>query len=418
MLYAEVGVASDLNRPEFCQPLCTVLQIALVDLLEHWNIKPSAVIGHSSGEVAAAYCAGIINKAYAIELAFFRGMAVAAMAQAELRRGGMMAVRLSPDQYKKAVLAHKDGSEGSLDIACYNSPQNLTLSGDQSEIDRLEPLFQAEGIMAKRLNVSIAYHNEKHMQDAADLYRSLITTLPASGARATNCSFVSSLRGTHFDRTADATKVALPDYWVDNLVCPVKFSDGLQKLASDWKVGESMLDAHFLEVGPHSTLKSAIKESLPKGWNVEKCYSSLLVREQSAFITALTAAGRLHCLGIPVALGHVNQPSEQTQRSRQTLTDLPAYSFDHSKQYWLESRISKNYRHRKFAYDYFLGTRSSDWNPLEAQWNNRITLDEQVFIKDHKVSFRTPFALCIGANPNKGIWCSCISCCRYAGDGH
>ncbi|KAF2816383.1 uncharacterized protein BDZ99DRAFT_542807 [Mytilinidion resinicola] len=386
--------SSEIDRPEFCQPLCTAIQIALIELLAHWGIEPFAVVGHSSGEVAAAFCAGIISKTHALELAFFRGVAVAATIQTDLHRGGMIAVRMSPDKCEATLsnaASSRKSKHGALRVACYNSPQNLTLSGDDSEIDRLEQLLQAENIMAKKLNVGIAYHNAEHMQTAANLYRALIQDSHynknnADKSRKPRCFFMSSVRGTQFGPESDAAEIAAPDYWVDNLICPVRFTDGMRGLSSLLNIEEAKNDTHFVEIGPHSTLKSAIKENLPMGWNVEKCYSSVLSREQPAIGTALTMAGRLYCLGYPVDVAAVNSNSPKSKPERKVLADLPQYPFDHSRQYWLESRASTGYRNRRFPHNDLLGTPVSDWNPLEAQWNNRIVLEEKAFVKDHKVS--------------------------------
>jgi acyl transferase domain-containing protein len=178
----------------------------------------------------------------------------------------------------------------------------------------------------------------------------------------------------------------MPDYWVNNLVCPVRFTDAMHSLASLLNIKEAMFDNHFLEIGPHSTLKLAIKEALPNGWNVEKCYSSVLSRQQPEILTSLTMVGRLHCLGYPIDIAAVNNPSLTLKWEQKILADLPPYPFDHSRQYWLESRTSTNYRFRGFPHNDFLGTPTPDWNPLEAQWNNRIILEEKAFFKDHKVS--------------------------------
>ncbi|KAF2278244.1 uncharacterized protein EI97DRAFT_248698 [Westerdykella ornata] len=385
------GKGPDVDLPEFCQPICTALQIALVELLLHWQVNPYAVIGHSSGEVAAAFAAGLISKRYALELALFRGVAVAATMQANKRQGGMMAVRLTPDTCETVLSRHLGDRRDAIRIACYNSPQNLTLSGDIDVIEKVQPLLEAEGIMARRLAVGVAYHNSVHMSDAAKLYQTFIrNSHPGDLGEAVpvspRCLFVSSLRGTLFEPGSDASEVSSHAYWIDNLVCPVRFADGVQTLAASLDVPHAMLDAHFLEVGPHSTLKSAIKESLPKGWSVEKCYTSILYRQQPALSTALPAAGRLFSLGYPIDLERVNSPSSKLGLPKQVLTDLPSYQFDRSRPYWLESRISKNYRFRRFPHNDLLGTPVSDWNPLEAQWNHRITLQDAAFVKDHQVS--------------------------------
>ncbi|KAG9235749.1 phenolpthiocerol synthesis polyketide synthase ppsA [Amylocarpus encephaloides] len=385
---------SELDHPEFCQPICAALQIALVELLSHWNIKPVAVMGHSAGEVAAAFCAGIISKTHALKLAFFRGVAVAAASQLKPHRGGMMAVRLSPENCELMLSrlgSSHDVKPTTLQIACYNSPLNVTLSGENSELERLEPLLEVEGIMAKRLNIDVAYHNAQHMQTAARLYQSLIqeslcNNIDSDKSPTPKCFFISSVYGKVFEPDSDASKVFMPQYWVDNLVCPVRFTDAVQCAASLLNIKDAMLDTHFLEIGPHSTLKSATKEVLPKGWNVEQCYSSVLSRQQPAIHTAFTMAGKLHCLGINVNIEAINQLSPVPRHERASLDDLPPYPFDHSKRYWLESRTSQNNRFRRFPHNDFLGTPTSDWNLLEPQWNNRIILQEKPFIRDHEVA--------------------------------
>ncbi|GLA95297.1 type I Iterative Polyketide synthase (PKS) [Aspergillus tubingensis] len=389
-LYSDKG--TELNQPEFCQPICTALQVALVELLANWNVHPFAVVGHSSGEVSAAYCAGIITKSHALELAFFRGLAVSATSRMGSPDGGMLATRLSSDKCSKllADLANSQNPETrNIGIACYNSPQNLTLSGDTNQIERLALTLETEGIISKRLNVSIAYHNAKHMEPAASLYQALIKKLHSSepGGRANlapSCYMFSSVRDIFFAPDSDASEVSKPDYWLDNLVCPVRFTQAMQKLASLLENKVGIANIHFIEVGPHSTLKSAIKETLAleaKDWSVERSYSHMLSRQQSAVSTALTVAGRLYSLGLPVDLSAVNN---QNSNSNRVLFDLPSYTFDHSKRYWMESRISKDYRFRKYPHHDFLGKSASDWNPLEPQWNNRILLQEQPWIRDHQ----------------------------------
>jgi acyl transferase domain-containing protein len=149
---------------------------------------------------------------------------------------------------------------------------------------------------------------------------------------------------------------------------------------------ENHLDISFVEIGPHSTIKSTVQESLPKQWDVEKSYTSVLIQHQSAVSSTLTVAGRLHCLGHPVDLHAVNNPSSTSTRRGKVLSGLPPYPFDHSKSRWLESRASKSYRLRSLPYRDFLGTRSLDWNPLEPQWNNRINMQENSFVLEHEVS--------------------------------
>jgi len=98
-------MTSRVNDPELSQPLCTALQIALVDTLEAWNVRPVAVAGHSSGEIAAAYCAKAISHATAIKIAYLRGQVVKKLTtiQDKTQAGGMLAVALGENEAEKYI---------------------------------------------------------------------------------------------------------------------------------------------------------------------------------------------------------------------------------------------------------------------------------------------------------------------------
>jgi acyl transferase domain-containing protein len=139
---------SRLDQAEFSQPLCTAVQIAIVNLLRTWNISPSQVIGHSSGELAAAYASGAITSAEAIIGAYYRGL----VTKQQTRPGAMVAVGLG----RKDVAGYlTDG----VTIACENSAESTTLSGDQvdSVIGRIKESYP--DVLARRLRVEMAYHS-------------------------------------------------------------------------------------------------------------------------------------------------------------------------------------------------------------------------------------------------------------------
>ena len=141
-----------LSRAELSQPLCTALQIAVVDLLASWGVTPSAVVGHSSGEIAAAYAAGALSKEGALITAYYRGFVCKKLT----KTGGMAAIGLGKSEVQPFLV---DG----MGIACENSGSSVTLSGD------LEALEQAMGAIKdqhdqafmRKLQVEMAYHSGK-----------------------------------------------------------------------------------------------------------------------------------------------------------------------------------------------------------------------------------------------------------------
>jgi acyl transferase domain-containing protein len=142
---------SRVHDTEIAQPLCTAVQIAIVDVLQEWGVSPAAVIGHSSGEIAAAYAAGAFSADVAITVSYFRGQVLKASGG---KLGGMAAVGLAAEKAKTYLL---DG----VTVACDNSPQSVTLSGDQKPLAEVLQKIQADepDIFCKPLNVSVAYHS-------------------------------------------------------------------------------------------------------------------------------------------------------------------------------------------------------------------------------------------------------------------
>ena len=117
---------SRVDEASVSQPLCTVFQLALVNLLQTWAVQPSIVIGHSSGEIAAAYAAGMLSLRSAVKVSYYRGKLSQQMTvPGEAPKGAMLAAGLSAED---AQVFLQDVTSGKITIACINSPQSLTLS--------------------------------------------------------------------------------------------------------------------------------------------------------------------------------------------------------------------------------------------------------------------------------------------------
>ena len=153
---------SRLSEAEFSQPCCTAIQIALVDLLQSWNIKPDGVVGHSSGEIAAAYACRAITAADAITIAYLRGKVVRRVGRS--LPGGMAAIGLGRESVTGFL---KDG----VIIGCENSPQSVTLTGDKGVLEKVtESIRNAyPETLVRMLRVDSAYHSRKPMISVNDL---------------------------------------------------------------------------------------------------------------------------------------------------------------------------------------------------------------------------------------------------------
>ncbi|KAF2655021.1 ketoacyl-synt-domain-containing protein [Lophiostoma macrostomum CBS 122681] len=363
---------SRIDQPEYSQAICTAIQIALVDLLRDWEVKVSSVVGHSSGEIAAAYCIGALSHESACRVAYYRGHYTQVLATSGEIHGGMMAVGISSSEITKHLSPEDD-----LCVACINSPRNVTLSGKSSRLDELQKELENESIFAKRLKVDIPYHSSAMMRIAED-YMFAMGRLTMSNTN--DISMFSSVTGEYItpDRLSDKA------YWVENLVSQVNLLGAVESMLHD-----SNLEAQsftLLEIGPHSALRVPIKEILEQSslqTPMNTRYHATLSRGKPPIDTMLTSVGHLWSYGHNLKITRVN---DQGEEKHPPLVDPPSYPFDHSKLYWHESRMSKEYRLRRYPTLDVLGTPVTDWNPLEARWRNFITLGKLPWIEDHKIS--------------------------------
>ena len=365
-----------------------------MDLLRSWQIFPTSVIGHSSGEIAAAYCIGSISKQSACTIAYYRGTLCQAFSERCQIRGAMMSIGLSESK-ARAFLSDFAPQNGQLhvSIGCVNSPENVTLTGREDQIDALKPLLDQRLIFTRKLKTRVAYHSDD-MDEIATEYRNCIQNISPceKSQEKKSVTMFSTVTG---DRVS-SDRLSRSDYWAYNLTSPVRFADALIALCSrssgqHQDYGEhhqkdpSSAD-HLLEIGPHSALQGPIKDVLKSVGKLKEIgYSSLLVRNVSALESSLHAVGSLHCIGYPVDLMVVNQPAGHG--SHRLLIDLPEYPFDHSQTYWLESRISKNFRFREHARHELLGVPVMDYNPLEPKWRHFLRSSESPWTTDHKVNY-------------------------------
>lgn len=371
--------------------------MALVDLLRDFNVMPSLVLGHSSGEIAAAYAANAISRESAWKLAYYRGLLSSTLVRLDNVSGAMISAAVSPDtalSYMKNVLDKPDPN--ALCIACINSPSSVTISGNSIKVQRLKNLLDQDGIFNRVLAVPVAYHSPQ-MEKVALAYQESIGSLLHGEDSYQSIPMVSSVTG-HLVAVNDLLR---PSYWIQNMVSVVNFAEALKACfsASEGRVMKKIDLSHrnnvhisgILEVGPHPALKGPIREtltSISRGQNV--FYAPTLIRHNSATRTLMEAMGQLHCLGYPVDISRLNTNGESGGAQPPVLSNLPQYPFDHSMTYWKESRISKNLRFRRHGPNDFLGAPVADWNSLEPQWRyflNSSPTSSCAWVRDHKVSY-------------------------------
>lgn len=354
------------------------MQIALIELLQSFGIRAATVLGHSSGEIAAAYAAGALSHESACRVAYWRGQLAGQLR--EIADGAMMSVNLSESQVP-TYLDELGLDRDTIYTACINSPTNVTLSGQSRALDVLKAHLDQEQIFAHKVNTGVAYHSPV-MQNIADEYMERLGLLQPGTS--INVTMVSSVSG----QIVAPKLLCTPQYWIDNLVSPVRFLDAVQRIRDDHRTlclppgVDSITDV--VEIGPHPALRRPTKDSLssiPSESPIR--YHSSLERSISALKTMASLSGALYGHGYPVSIAAFNN---QTKGDFPVLIDCPPYPFDHERRYWSEGRLSTSFRLRAHSQGHLLGKRTHDWNILHPRWRNWLCLETMPWLADHAVS--------------------------------
>ncbi|KAL2825065.1 hypothetical protein BDW59DRAFT_162011 [Aspergillus cavernicola] len=370
-------VDSRVNEPAFSQPLCTAIQLALVDLLNEFGVSPSAVLGHSSGEIAAAYAAGAVSFKDAITIAYYRGRLAGELVAGNQSPGAMIAVGSPPNVAEEHI--EKIGTDcGRMRVACFNSPSSVTVSGDVSAIDRLKEVLDAEGVFNRKLMTHGAAYHSHQMKLMEDKYTAALKNLQAKPTSSSVRMFSSVT-----SKEVDVSTVLDRGYWVQNLVSPVLFSQALRTMCEQEYNGQP-IDT-IVEVGPHSQLEGPVNQILKtiSGPHGQASYTNTLKRGKDAETSLLRCLGFLVIKNGSVRLHDLNKDSKEGQI--QPLVDLPPYSFDHDRIFWHESRLSKEYRNRAHLPHELLGNLSPDVNRMEPRWRRFLSLKESPWLRQHVV---------------------------------
>ncbi|KAJ5135703.1 Acyl transferase/acyl hydrolase/lysophospholipase [Penicillium bovifimosum] len=365
--------ASSISAAYMSQPACTAVQLALVDLLASWGIRPKAVVGHSSGEIAAAYAAGILSLEECVRVAYSRGVVANLVANNELIKGGMLAVGASASDIQQILDAMRGNRAV---IACVNSPSSVTLSGDAEVITDLQTALDKEGIFTRRLQVEVAYHSND-MKIVSQEYRSLLGKI---AARDSDIPFHSTVHG----KLVPGSSLGA-GYWVDNLVSRVEFVEGLKSLVTDTRANSPINT--LVEIGPHPALQGPVKDIVQQNaptLNVQ--YLHTLKRKVDSIEAVQNLAGSLFTQGLNLNFQAINFPNvAATSRKPALLTNLPKYPWNHSERYWFSSRLGDNHFHRQFPRSDILGSLCIENVDFEPRWRNIIRADDHPWIREHRV---------------------------------
>lgn len=369
------------------QTACTALQIALIDLLRAWEVTPYVCIGHSSGEIAAAYTSGKITLEEAIVTAYYRGYALGTNS----RKGSMLAVGMTAESARELI----SGIEEEVKIAAINSPSSVTLSGNASSIERLETELKQKNVFARILRTGNNAYHSHHMTAVGITYEKLllrdladIAGTPEEGVKAVplDATWISSVSPNKRSFFVNSN----PAYWRKNLELPVQFSQAVQNMLSKDGKGPDVV----IEIGPHATLRSPMQAIFAEVQGAEgvkvPTYLSAMKRHEDGLRTILELCGNLFCLNHSVNLQKVNAARPLVDGGVQNIpgkmcTELPPYRYNYGKPIHHESRVFREIRDRKHLHHDILGVLQPGCSKNRPSWRNILRIKDTPWLVDHKL---------------------------------
>ncbi|MGC1377497.1 MAG: amino acid adenylation domain-containing protein, partial [Anaerolineales bacterium] len=333
----QAEAAEQLGQIWMTQPALFVIEYALAQLWISWGVKPQALIGHSSGEYAAACLAGVFSLEDALALTAARGRLIQS-----LPSGTMLAVPLSEAEIQPLL-------GNTLSLATINGPTQCVVSGSTEAVAAFEEQLKEKGVECRRLQISHASHSVM-MEPILDLFAEEVKRVKRNPPQ---IPFVSNLTG-EWITAAEATD---PDYWVRHLRNTVRFGDGLEQLL---KEPAPLL----LEIGPGRIL-SSLAQKHPSRKPEQTVLSSLRHAQdpQSDQAFLLTALGKLWLTGVPVDWNAFYQ-SERRRR-----IPLPTYPFERQR-CWIEpskaaeqSQSDRIYKKKNIADWFYIPA----WHPIRLR---------------------------------------------------
>ncbi|MER7107173.1 SDR family NAD(P)-dependent oxidoreductase [Streptomyces sp. NPDC000229] len=290
----ESGEHTHWERTEIAQPMLFTVQAALVALLAERGVRPSAVIGHSVGEVAAAHTAGALDLPAAARVIAERSRAQAATAGS----GRMAAVGLGEADAREALAPY----EGRLEIAGINSGRDVTVAGDPDALAALGEELGHRQVFFRDLGLDYAFHSAAMDALREPLAHALTGLAPA----ATRLPMISTVTGAPVPG-----EELTADYWWRNVREPVRFAQAVDRALTD---GAGIL----LEIGPHPVLRPYLRRAAPSPAHAPATYVPTLHRDTDGVAAMADTLAALLAAGAAVDWErHFPQPGRPA--------DLPAY---------------------------------------------------------------------------------------------
>ncbi|MCA9008272.1 MAG: thioester reductase domain-containing protein [Planctomycetaceae bacterium] len=294
---------SRIDQTAIAQPAICALQIALVELWKSWGVVPTRVVGHSVGEVAAAYCAGALTLEDTVKVIYHRSR----LQDTTAGHGRMLAAGITPREARQLIGEHGDR----VHITAINSPELVTLGGDTEPLERIAVQLEHDNRFMRWLKVNYAFHTHQMEPIREPLLASLASIRP----QAATIPFVSTVTGN----VCPGEKLDAM-YWWHNVRRPVLFAPAITQSI---QAGATT----FIEVGAHPSMQSSLTACLA-AQNVTGHVFHSLSRKTDESLHLLSNLAQLHLCSVKIDWAAVNQTTGQ-------FVKLPSYPWQYEA-YWLD----------------------------------------------------------------------------------
>ncbi|KAM9973082.1 hypothetical protein ACTFIR_012456 [Dictyostelium discoideum] len=383
-----------INEPTMAQSSILMIQVSLFELYKHWGIIPTIIIGHSLGEISAAYCSGMINLETACEIIYKRST----LQKQTVGLGKMLAIGLNEKQFKDQF----SSSSSNVEIVCYNSPSSIVLCGDEIELEKISNSLKEKQIFAFLLGSPSPYHSSKQelikdqVLESTSNIKSTKPTIP----------IFSTVTGELYK--LDQDNQFNSQYIYENTRNAVLFEKAIENIFKYIETNNLGKNIQFLELSPHPTLSHYLKEMIAVATATSDYFQqqsisvlSSLTRnkknqnQQDEMNQILKSISELYCNGF----NNINFKSQLNEPSRNEITQfkkasyyLPHYKFDDGI-YFTQSESSSNYKKNGFSTNQ-LGIRNEQ-SPF-ISYTSYIDIAEEPFrfLKGHAAKGKALFPGC------------------------
>jgi acyl transferase domain-containing protein/acyl-CoA synthetase (AMP-forming)/AMP-acid ligase II/NADPH:quinone reductase-like Zn-dependent oxidoreductase/acyl carrier protein len=347
-------LAGRLDETGVAQPALFAVQVGLAALWRAWGIEPAAVVGHSVGEVAAAFVAGALDLSSAVRVVTRRG------ALMESTRGGgrMLAVELDADAARPWL-----GDVGDdVVVAAVNGPRAIVLSGTAATLTAIAARLEREGVAARWLKVPYAFHGPQ-MAEAADALGIALADLVPGDETLALYSTVTGMR--HPGRSWDAA------YWVRNVRQPVQLLAAFRAMLADG------VDA-VVEVGPHPALIVPMRDALAADERLDVPVVSSLRRDREERIALLEGAAALHVAGATIRWDAVVGPGTR-------VVALPRYPWQRESFWFAGASVASPTAARPGGHPLLGGALRPAGIAGHVCWERALDLSATTWLADHRI---------------------------------